>query len=95
LITGVSYKKKKVPPKLPPRESFKKLIKKMADQVKYKEPTIVRTKRGWFIALYYEWPDRPGEFKRFEISCGVNYIHNLEEREKEIQILLRELKKAL
>ncbi|MGV8135068.1 MAG: tyrosine-type recombinase/integrase [Mangrovibacterium sp.] len=67
----------------------------MADQVKYKEPTIVRAERGWFIALYYEWPDRPGEFKRFEISGGVNRIHDLEEREKEIQILLRDVKKAL
>ncbi len=67
----------------------------MVDKVKYKEPTIVRAKRGWFIALYYEYPDHPGEFKRFEISAGVNYIHGQEEKEKEIQTLLKEVKKAL
>ncbi len=67
----------------------------MVDQVKYKKPTIVRAKRGWFVALYYEWPDRPGEFKRFEISCEINRIHDQEEKEKEIQILLKEVKRAL
>ena len=68
LITWVSYKNKKVPP----RVEFKKLIKKMVDQVKYKEPKIVRAERGWFIALYYEYPDHLRKFKRFEISAGIN-----------------------
>jgi len=66
---------------------------------KYKEPKIVRAKRGWFIALWYRWPEswpnKSGTHKRFEISAGVNYIHDLTERENEIQTLLRELKRLL
>ena len=67
----------------------------MGEKVKYKTPKIVKAKRGWFVALYYEYPDQTGKFKRFEISAGVNYIHDLEERECEIQSLLKEVKRAL
>ena len=59
--------------------------------VKYKTPRIVRAKRGWFIALYYERPDEPGTYKRFEISGGVNYIKDLREREKAIEFLRQKL----
>ncbi len=54
------------------------------ENVKYKTPKIVRAKKGRFIALYYEYPDCPGEYKRFEISAGINYIHDLVERETAI-----------
>ena len=58
---------------------------------KYKEPKIIKAKRGWFIALYYEYPDKPGKYKRFEISGGVNYIKDLKKREKELQALRKDL----
>ncbi len=67
----------------------------MAEGVRYIEPKIVRAKRGWFIALKYEYPDQVGKYKRFEISAGVNFIKNLQEREKEIQKLLVEVRRAL
>ena len=58
---------------------------------KYKEPKIVKAKRGWFIALFYEYPDQPGKYKRFEISGGVNYIKCPIKREKELEKLRRGL----
>jgi len=67
----------------------------MAGGIKYKDPKIVRAKKGWFVGLYYEYPDQAGKYKRFEISAGINYIHDLQEREKEAQILLKEVKLAL
>lgn len=38
---------------------------------------------------------RLGNTSVFEISAGINYIHDLQEREKEAQILLKEVKLAL
>ena len=66
----------------------------MGQNVKYKEPKIIRAKRGWFIALYFMRPDKSG-YKRFEFSGGVNYITDLEERESTIQSMLTYLKKQL
>ena len=63
--------------------------------VKYKSPKIVKAKRGWFIALYYEYPNNPGKYKRFEISAGINYLHDLQEREAAFLELRKELVKAL
>jgi len=60
----------------------------------YKEPKIIRAARGWFIALYYLKPDGSG-FKRFEFSGGINYIKDLKERERQIQQMLKYLKKEL
>ena len=81
--------------KVPPKLTLAKLLKDKMVKAPYRAPKIIRAKRGWFIALYYEYPDRPGEYKRFEISGGVNYIHKLEEREKEIKKLLKALKHEL
>ncbi|MEL7587805.1 MAG: tyrosine-type recombinase/integrase [Prolixibacteraceae bacterium] len=67
----------------------------MAGGIKYKDPKIVRAKKGWFVGLYFEYPDQAGKYKRFEISAGINYIHDLQEKEKEAQILLKEVKLAL
>ena len=67
----------------------------MAGGIKYKDPKIVRARRGWFISLPYEYPDQAGKYKRFEISAGINYIHDLKEREKEAQILLKEVRRVL
>ena len=66
----------------------------MGAQPKYREPTIVRAKRGWFIALTYLQPDGQG-YKRFELSGGINYIKDLKQREKDIQAMLKFLKKEL
>src|SRR5690606_28540888 len=72
---------KKLPPKLPP--SISERINEMAKSIpKYKDPKIVKAKRGWFIALYYENPNALGSYKRFEISGGVNRIKDLAKREK-------------
>lgn len=83
-----------VPPKVPLTQNLGERVKEMAVKKKYKEPKIVRAKRGWFIALPYEYPDKPGKYKRFEISAGINYIKDLEEREQEAQSLLKEVKRA-
>ncbi|MCL4637664.1 MAG: site-specific integrase [Olivibacter sp.] len=61
---------------------------------KYKEPKIIRASKGWFIRLYYLSPDGT-EYKPFEISGGINYIKDLNEREKEIKAMLLYLKKQL
>ena len=65
---------------------------------KYKDPKIVKAKRGWFIALYYENPNALGSYKRFEISGGVNRIKDLAKREKAINelrsVLIRVLKEG-
>ncbi len=84
-----------VPPKVPPTQNLSEKIKRMAIKKKFKEPKIVKAKRGWFIALPYEYPDNPGTYKRFEISAGINYIKDLKEKEQEAQILLKEVKRAL
>jgi integrase len=66
----------------------------MGAQPKYKEPKIIRAKRGWFIALPYLNPNGQG-YKRFELSGGINYIKDLDQRENEIQSMLKYLKKEL
>ena len=66
----------------------------MSQPIRFKEPKIIRAARGWFISLYYLLPDNSG-YKRFEISGGVNYIKNLQEREKVLQNMLTHLKKQL
>ncbi|SJN49692.1 hypothetical protein [Sphingobacterium sp. JB170] len=62
----------------------------MGTKPKYKEPKIVRAKRGWFIALYYLQPNE-STYKRFELSGGINYIHDIEKKEREIQEMLKYL----
>ncbi len=84
-----------VPPKSPPLMYISNRLKNMVEKIKYKEPKIIRAKRGWFIALYYEYPDNPGKYKRFEISAGINYIKDLLIKEQEVQILLKEVNRAL
>lgn len=88
--THFLYLKTNIPPKIPPRISVR-ILNMAKSVVKYKTPRIVRAKRGWFIALYYERPDEPGTYKRFEISGGVNYIKDLREREKAIEFLRQKL----
>jgi integrase len=62
----------------------------------YKLPTIVRSKNGdWFVKYFYELPDEPGKFKEFRARDGVNYIHDLEQKEKEIQKLKRDVTLAV
>lgn len=62
----------------------------------YKSPTIVRPKNGiWFIKYFYEYPDRPGEFKEFRVKDGINYITDPDLKEKEIQKLLTDVTLAL
>lgn len=62
----------------------------------YKLPTIVRSKNGdWFVKYFYEWPDRPGEFKEFRVRDGVNYEHNPEAKEVAIQQLCNDVKDDL
>jgi hypothetical protein len=94
IIRAIS-KNKNLPPKVPPRCGIGKMIRRMAGGIKYKDPKIVRARRGWFISLPYEFPDQDGKYKRFEISAGINYIHDLKEREKEAQILLKEVRRVL
>ncbi|MFV0591541.1 MAG: phage integrase N-terminal SAM-like domain-containing protein [Draconibacterium sp.] len=94
-MSRISELPPKVPPNPLPSQSLAASIKEMAIKKKYKEPKIVRAKRGWFIALPYEYPDTPGKYKRFEISAGINYIRDLDEREQEAQSLLKEVKRAL
>lgn len=94
-MSRISELPPKVPPNPLPSQSLAASIKEMAIKKKYKEPKIVRAKRGWFIALPYEYPDTPGKYKRFEISAGINYIRDLDEREQEAQALLKEVKRAL
>ena len=84
--SGFSIKGNEVPPKI----GTGKFFKNMGTKPKYKEPKIVRAKRGWFIALYYLLPDESG-YKRFELSGGINYIHDLKEKEREIQDMLKYL----
>src|SRR5690606_26037761 len=80
---------------------FGKMLKNMATATrKYKEPTIVRAKRGWFIKLPFQWPEKHPSpngksHKDFEISGGVNRIHDLREREALLQAMLKELKSML
>src|SRR5690606_33342816 len=92
--SGFSVIGNNVPPKVPPKFGTGKFFRNMGAQPKYKEPKIVRAKRGWFIALYYLRPDGDG-YKRFEISGGINYIKDLDDRENEIKAMLKYLRKEL
>lgn len=92
--SGFYIKGDKIPPKVPPKFGTGKLFRNMGKKPKYKEPKIVRAKRGWFIALYYLQPDESG-YKRFELSGGINYIHDVEQKEKEIQDMLKYLVQEL
>jgi len=72
-LGGFVVLKSDLPPKVPPKCGIGKMIRSMAEGVRYIEPKIVSAKRGWFIALKYEYPDQVGKYKRFEISAGINY----------------------
>lgn len=73
-------------PKRVPKNSHRKRF--MKHRFPYKLPTIVRPKDGkWFVKYFYEIPDRPGEFKEFRVKDGVNYHHDPEQKEIEIQSL--------
>lgn len=61
--SGFSVTGTNVPPKVPPKFGTGKFFRNMGTQPKYKEPKIVRAKRGWFIALAYLRPDGQG-YKR-------------------------------
>lgn len=55
---------------------------------RYKNIHIVRAKNGdWRVTYEYEYPDRPGKFKKFYVRDGINYVKDLEQREIEAQKL--------
>lgn len=62
----------------------------------YKNPSIVRSKNGdWCVEYKFELPDQPGKFKAFKVRDGVNYIHDPEEKERQIKSLLRDVQRQL
>ncbi len=64
-------------------------------QLPYKLPTIVRGKKYWHVAYFYEYPDIPGKYKKFQVKDGVNYVRDLDQREVEIQTLRKDIEIAL
>jgi|GEM_PF-599256 len=100
---GFSFPGNETPTKTPTgfSGSLGTMLKNMATATrKYKEPKIVRAKRGWFIKLPFLWPENHPSpngktHKVFEISGGVNRIHDLREREALLKAMLKELKSML
>ncbi|MDF3076114.1 MAG: Site-specific recombinase XerD [Sphingobacteriaceae bacterium] len=56
----------------------------------------MRSKNGdWFVKYFYELPDQPGKFKEFRVRDGINYIHDISDKEKALKNLLEDVTKAL
>ena len=85
--------KKSVPKSAPIHRSYRKRFLK--EKTPYKTPTIVRAKNDWHVRYFYEYPNHPGKFKDFRVRDGINYIHDIDEKEKEIQKLRADIEYAL
>lgn len=78
---------KPVPKSVPIRKRFTMDIKP------YKLPVIIRSKSGdWFVRFWYEYPDKPGKFKVFQVRDGINRIHDPVKKEREIKKLRKDVK---
>lgn len=84
---------KPVPEYVPLNKTYRKKFLKR--HLPYKLPIIVRAKGDWFVRYYYELPNKPGKFKQFRVRDGINYIHDLVEREKAAQELRGDIQYAL
>lgn len=68
----------------------------LKEKTPYKLPTIIKAKSGdWVVRYHYEYPDNPGKFKPIAVRDGINYIHDLEEKEKAAQQLCSDITYAL
>ncbi|WP_313418848.1 tyrosine-type recombinase/integrase [Sphingobacterium multivorum] len=63
--------------------------------IPYKLPTIVRGKKYWHVAYFFEVPNAPGKFKKFQVKDGINYTKDLDQREIEIRQLRDDVELAL
>ncbi|WP_293916505.1 MULTISPECIES: tyrosine-type recombinase/integrase [unclassified Sphingobacterium] len=62
----------------------------------YKNINIIRSSNGdWRVRYEFELPDYPGKFKKFYVRDGINYVRNLEEKEKAVQQLKEDIEHAL
>jgi site-specific recombinase XerD len=85
--------KKAVPKNVPKRFTYRKRFLK--ERTPYKLPKIVRANGDWHVKYFYEFPDQPGKFKEFRVRDGINYIHDLDERDIEIKELCKDIEYAL
>ncbi|WP_437918600.1 tyrosine-type recombinase/integrase [Sphingobacterium sp. LRF_L2] len=62
----------------------------------YKNVRIIRASSGdWRVVYEYEFPDKPGNYKRFYVRDGINYVHDSDEKEKAAQELKKDIEVAL
>lgn len=70
--------------------------KRFMAKTPYKTPSIIRSKNGdWHVEYRFELPDQSGKFKRFKVRDGINYIRNIEHKEKAIKQLRNDVEKEL
>jgi integrase len=87
---------KPVPKNIPCFETKRKRFLKQ--HLPYKLPKIIRAGNGdWCIRYWYEYPspEMAGKFKIFAVRDGINYIHDLIEKEKAAQQLCKDITYAL
>ena len=62
----------------------------------FKNARIVRAANGdWRVVYEYQIPGQTGKFRKFYVRDGINYIHNLEEKELAAQQLRDDIDYAL
>ncbi|GEM67548.1 hypothetical protein SMI01S_11540 [Sphingobacterium mizutaii NBRC 14946 = DSM 11724] len=63
---------------------------------KYKNARIIRASSGdWRVVYEFEYPEYPGKFKKFYVRDGVNYIHDVHEKEIAVNQLKEDIDYAL
>jgi len=54
----------------------------------FKEPKIVRCKDGdWFIGYSCQDPKNPGKWRQYKERAGLNYIKDIQEKERAYELL--------
>ncbi|OOG19117.1 hypothetical protein BWD42_03985 [Sphingobacterium sp. CZ-UAM] len=81
-------------PKTAPKSNQRR--KRFMRASSYKIPRIIRAKSGdWRVVYEYEIPGQIGAFKKFYVRDGINYIHDLQEKEIAAQELRDDIEEAL
>ncbi len=71
-------------------KNYRSLCMAARKQKLFKDPKIVRCKNGdWYVGYYFRDPANPSKWYKdeFKERCGINYIKDQEEKEREFEIL--------
>lgn len=69
-------------------KNYRALLMSKRELKLFKDPQIIRCKNGdWYVEYYFRHPDDLTKWVPFKERCGLNYIKDLAEKEKEAETL--------